>query len=126
MFKRNTIQRNMVLEAVNMLRSHATADEIYAYIAKDYSAITRGTVYRNLNLLSESGQILKIEVPGGADRYDHQCHNHYHVKCDKCGKIYDVDMEYLTNLEQSISNTHGFKFSGHTIMFSGTCPHCNE
>lgn len=126
MFKRNTIQRNMVLEAVNALRCHATADEVYAYIAKDHSAITRGTVYRNLNLLSGSGQILKVEVPGGADRYDHQCHRHYHIKCEKCGKVYDIDMEYLTNLEHAITNAHGFEISGHNIMFNGICPHCIE
>ena len=52
---RNTIQRALVLEAVNRLQCHATADEIYAEIAKEHPHISRATVYRNLNLLAELG-----------------------------------------------------------------------
>lgn len=68
MIRRNTIQRTLVLEAVNQLRNHATADEIYEKIVSEHPHIGRGTVYRNLQLLAESGEILKTEVPGGADR----------------------------------------------------------
>ena len=60
MSKRNTIQRTLVLEAVNALRCHATADEIYAYISKEHPTISRGTVYRNLNRLAEIRYIRKL------------------------------------------------------------------
>lgn len=126
MMKRNTIQCSLVLEAVNKLQCHATADEIHETITKDYPAIGRGTVYRNLQRLSEEGQIRKIEVPGGADCYDHQCHDHYHIKCVKCGRIFDVDTEYLTDLEKSVRDTHGFQFISHDIIFKGICPKCSK
>ena len=61
--KRNTIQRMLVLETVNKLQCHATADEIYRAIVKDHPNISRATVYRNLNSLSESGDIRKREIP---------------------------------------------------------------
>lgn len=48
MIKRNTIQREMVLNAVNSLCCHATAEEIFEAIAKNHPNIGRGTVYRNL------------------------------------------------------------------------------
>lgn len=45
--------------------------------------INRGTVYLNLNLLSDIGEIRKMEMPSGGDRFDHICHEHYHAKCVK-------------------------------------------
>lgn len=126
MIKRNTIQRALVLEAVNKLKCHATADEIYNVIVNEHPHISRGTVYRNLNQLSESGEIRKLEIPGGADRFDHRCHDHYHARCLKCGQVFDVEMEYIKDLEKKIKDTHGFEFSGHDIMFKGICPVCKK
>lgn len=126
MLHRNTIQRDMVFKSVTTLQCHATAEEIYTNIAKEYPNIGRGTVYRNLNQLAASGKIQKIEVPGGADCYDHQCHEHYHARCLKCGKVYDVDMPYIADFEKTVKEPLGFKFSGHDIIFKGICKECNE
>ncbi|MGN0163234.1 MAG: Fur family transcriptional regulator [Candidatus Ornithomonoglobus sp.] len=126
MNKRNTIQRSLVFEAVNRLQCHATADEVYEAIAQEHPNISRATVYRNLKLLSETGEIRKIEIPGGPDRFDHCCHDHCHVKCEKCGRLFDVDMEYITGLEKSIKNNHGFEFTGYDIIFRGVCPECQK
>lgn len=126
MRKRNTIQRALVFEAVNQLKCHATADEIYEAIVKEHPNISRATVYRNLKQLAETGEIRKMETPGGADRFDHQCHDHYHVKCEKCGRFFDVDMAYISGLEKSIQNNHGFVFTGYDILFRGICPDCQK
>lgn len=126
MIRRNTIQCALVLEAVNKLKCHATADEIYQEIKKDHPHISRGTVYRNLQRLCETGEIRKREIPGEADRYDHLCHDHYHARCVKCGRVFDVDMEYMTGLEKTIKDTHGFVFTGHDIVFQGICAECQE
>ena len=122
--KRNTIQRSLVFEAVNKLQCHATADEIYETIVTEHPNVSRATVYRNLKLLSETGYIRKIEIPGGADRFDHMCHDHCHVKCEKCGRVFDVDMEYITGIEKNIKDDRGFKFTGYDILFRGVCPDC--
>ena len=53
MSHRHTLQRSLILEAVKELRCHATTDEVYDAIVKKYPNISRGTVYRNLNLLSD-------------------------------------------------------------------------
>lgn len=126
MMKRNTIQRTLVLETVTHLHCHATADEVYHAIAAEHPHISRATVYRNLNLLSQSGDILKVEVPGGADRFDHQCHDHYHARCQRCGAVVDVEMPYITGLEQAAGATDGFQITGHDILFQGICPACRE
>lgn len=126
MIRRNTIQCTLVLETVNKLMSHATADEIYDELVKEYPTISRGTVYRNLQRLCEMGVIRKREIPGGADRFDHLCSNHYHVRCVKCGRVFDVDMEYIADMEQSIKDAHGFVFTGHDIVFKGICLECSS
>ena len=126
MIQRHTIQCALVLEAVDSLRDHATAEEVYEAVAREHPHIGRGTVYRNLQKLAEAGEIMKVEVPGGADRYDHLTYKHYHVKCEKCGRVFDVDMPYDSELEEKVANKHGFLLTGHTIMFTGVCPDCQK
>ena len=67
---RNTIQRQIVLQAVNQLHNHPTADAIYAVIAAQHPTISKATVYRNLNQLAAQGEILRVPVPTGADHFD--------------------------------------------------------
>lgn len=122
--RRNTIQRSLVYEAVHRLQSHATAEEIYDEIVKQHPTISRGTVYRNLNRLAEEGEIRRMEIPGGPDRYDHRCHGHYHARCLQCGRVFDVEMAYLQDLYQAVTDAHGFAISGHDIIFTGICPDC--
>lgn len=126
MIKRNTIQRTLVLEAVRKLMNHPTADEVYETIVKEHPSISRGTVYRNLNQLAEDGIITIIPVPGAAEHFDHQVHNHYHARCLDCGKVYDVEMEGLPVLEDLIHNKDEFNFTGYDILFKGTCHHCSH
>lgn len=124
MKRRKTIQSELVFDAVNRLQGHATADEIYSEVLKKYQNISKATVYRNLQRLCENGDIEKREVPGGADRFDIICNDHYHVRCLSCNRLFDVDMDYLSNIENSIKNTNGFLFIKHDIMFKGLCPDC--
>lgn len=124
MIRRQTIQCSIVLEAVNRTKGHSTADEIYEMIHGDYPTLSRATVYRNLNRLAEDGQIRKITLPGGADCFEKMCNPHYHIKCRSCGRIFDVDMPYMENLQSRIRDCHGFEILSHDIIFSGICPEC--
>lgn len=126
MIKRKTIQSTLVLEAVRTLQCHATADEVYHEIAKDYPTISRGTVYRNLQRLCKMGAIRRWEIPGSADRFDHLCHDHYHVRCVMCDRVFDVDMDYIPDLENSIKDSRGFTMTGYDIVFKGICAECGH
>ena len=57
MEKRNTIQKELVLNAVTKMHRHVTADEVYDDIKKDYPSIGKGTVYRNLSILADENKI---------------------------------------------------------------------
>ena len=71
MEKRNTIQKQLVLDAVFRLANHPTAEEVYAEVARSHPTVSKATVYRNLGSLSEDGLLRHIKMPGGADRFDH-------------------------------------------------------
>ncbi len=124
--RRNTIQKDLVRNAVYEMKRHVTADEVYEFIRKDHPTIGKGTVYRNLGILTEEGTVRKVEVPDGPDRFDFTLPNHYHVRCVHCGEVFDVDMDVLSDLEERIHDTHGMKFLGYDIFFKGICPECQR
>lgn len=126
MNNRHTLQRDLILEAVKELHCHATADDVYDLIVTKHPNISRGTVYRNLKLLSDIGEIHKVEIPSGADRFDHECHAHYHARCIKCNKVFNVEMDFIDDLQKNIKDTHGFEFTGHVLIFKGICLECNS
>lgn len=124
MERRNTIQKDLVLKTVQGLKRHLTAEEVYEFIKKDHPTIGKGTVYRNLGILAEEGAIRKVEVPDGPDRFDFTLKNHYHVECIRCGEVFDVDMDEVTDLNGRIHDTHGMQFLNYDIFFKGICPVC--
>ena len=128
MTKRNTIQRQLVIAAVRFLADHPTAEEVYDRITMEYPDISKGTVYRNLNLLAENGEVLKIPAFGGADHFDMTAPMHYHGICRNCGEVYDleIDSSYVANLKKKIKNDNGFKVEGHEILFKGLCAGCQK
>lgn len=126
MERRNTIQRELVLNAVKCLRSHATAEEVYDQIRREHPSIGKATVYRNLNYLAEEGRIMRVQMPGAPDHFDHICDPHYHVRCEKCGRLFDVDMDLLTGLTDRVKDFHGIRFLGYDILFRGICHDCQK
>ena len=62
----------------------------------------------------------------GPNRFDFTLKNHYHVRCIKCGEIFDVDMDQIPDLLERIHNTHGIEFVDYDISFKGICPKCRE
>lgn len=126
MYQRNTIQRETILKTVKELQNHPTAEDVYAYIVTRYPNISRATVYRGLNELSQAGKLSKVDLPDGANHFDHLCHKHYHIKCVKCEKVFDVDMDYVENMFGKVKNDNGFKFLSYDIVFNGICPNCQK
>lgn len=126
MDRRNTVQKELVLEKVREMRSHVTADDVYAQIHNAHPSISKGTVYRNLSLLADEGEIRRVEIPDGPDRFDFTLEDHYHVRCVKCGEVFDVDMDAITDISSRIKDTHGMKFLDYDILFKGVCPACQN
>ena len=124
--KRNTIQKQLIMDAVNALCIHPTADEIYEYIAEGHPTISKGTVYRNLNSMCDDGSVYRVKVPSAPDRFDFTISPHYHFVCEDCKRVFDVDMDYMTELEKKVPNEMGFIINHHELIFSGVCKNCQQ
>lgn len=123
MERRNTLQKSIILDETRKLH-HPTADEVYDAVMKIHPAISKATVYRNLNNMSDQGLISRVKIAGGADCFDKTVEKHYHIRCSCCGRVYDVDMPYLYGLEKEVRDSHGFDIDSHEIVFVGVCPDC--
>jgi len=126
MNKRNTLQKQIVYEAVLSLANHPTADEVFAFINKEYPSLSRSTVYRNLQSLCEDNKLARRIIPDSPDRYDHLVTNHYHIKCTICGKVMDSNIDFIHGLETKLKDTSGYVLTGHNIVFEGICPDCQK
>lgn len=114
-----------MLEAVQSRCDHPTAEQIYEYVHAMDPKISHGTVYRNLNCLSEDGVICHVRVPG-ADRYDLRTDRHYHMFCIKCKKVIDAPYPYKAYLDEEIAEQSGYKIIRHRLFFEGICPECQN
>ncbi len=119
--KRNTVQRTLVLETVRSLHCHPTAEEIYSEVVSRCPAISRGTVYRNLNNLADEGEILRVQVANAPDRFDFTTHPHAHFRCKCCGKVFDFTIPH-TALPEELNQ--GFTVEDYQLVFCGSCPQC--
>lgn len=123
--RRNTRQRKLVLDAVRSMDDHPTADEIYLAVREQDDRISRGTVYRNLNLLAEDGLIQVVRVPGG-NRFDWRTEEHAHVTCTACGAVADVMTPYDLALDTTAEDATGYAIDTHYTVFEGLCPACQR
>lgn len=119
-------QRESIKACLMARHDHPTADMVYAAIREEFPSISLGTVYRNLNLLVELGEIQKLRCGDGADHFDADIRPHYHFMCRECGCIEDLPMEISPEInEQAQKYVHG-KIDSHTTYFYGVCHSCLE
>lgn len=123
---RMTQQRRIMLEELKSLDTHPTAYEIYELVRKRLPRISLGTVYRNLEILSESGMIRKLETAGSQKRFDGVIANHYHVRCIKCGRVADVPVAPISTIDKIARRISDFEILRHHLEFEGLCPHCKS
>lgn len=127
MEKRNTIQRQLVLQAVRTLHpDHPTAENVYAQVVQQHPSVSKATVYRNLNSLAQDGQLRRVSMPSDADRFDDTLKEHYHLRCAKCGRLVDLPLPYLDKLNAQAEQNSGCKVVAHNLVFTGICNHCKD
>ncbi len=123
---RLTTQRQIILEELSKVKTHPTANEVYDMVRKRLPRIGLGTVYRNLELMSETGIILKLEVGGTQKRFDATIDPHYHIRCLSCGKVNDIDIPVMDELNKTAADISQYQVLGHHIEFSGICKECSN
>ena len=123
---RITKQRQIILDELCSVTSHPTADVLYQMVRKRLPKISLGTVYRNLEIMSECGIIQKLDIGGTQKRFDGAPHVHYHVRCNRCGRVDDLDLPPDFNVEKAAGKLTSFKILRHRLEFTGICPECQR
>lgn len=117
-------QRECIKNYLMSTTEHPTADTVYINVKKEFPNISLGTVYRNLNLLAEYGEIIKISTPDSGDRFDGNTKPHFHFFCTKCGKIIDIPIQEFPDLVQTASRNFNGEIEGCNVFFYGICEDC--
>ena len=112
-------QRESIKANLMSRHDHPTADALYASIREEFPNISLGTVYRNLNLLADIGEAVKIATPDGGDRFDGRTEPHYHVVCTSCGNVFDLELDpqYMESVNQTANQYFDGTIDNHTSLY---------
>lgn len=117
-------QRESIKACLMGRKDHPTADAVYSSIREEFPNISLGTVYRNLNLLVELGEIQKLTCGDGKDHFDADTSPHYHFVCHSCGAVQDLAMTPVADLNDTANAVTDGEIESHTVYFYGTCKDC--
>lgn len=117
-------QREVIKDFLCTRKDHPTADIVYMNVRQQYPNISLGTVYRNLTLLSDMGDILRLRVGDGVDHFDADTSLHNHFVCTECGSVIDLEMESIEHITEIAAKNFNGQIDGHTTYFYGVCENC--
>ena len=123
--RRNTRQRQVILEVLQSAGGHPTAGELYRTVRQEMPTISLGTVYRNLEILQETGDVVRLSCCTGQEaRYDGLPHPHLHFMCEQCEAIVDLKA-VLPVVDNMIgSPLEGHEVNGYHVVLRGICRNC--
>lgn len=119
-------QRESIKHFLAATKEHPTADTVYLHMRKEFPNISLGTVYRNLNLLVELGEAVRITTPDSSDRFDGCVLPHNHFFCTSCRKVMDLnlDMSEFEKLSQAAAESFDGIIESSSTIFYGKCRDC--
>lgn len=118
-------QRESIYHTVCQSHAHPTALMVYEALKGDMPRLSLGTVYRNLNQLSDAGRLKKIPLPDGSCRFDGTTHAHSHIVCQDCGCVADVTPPSIARLKTEVEDATKFSVSSVDLVLYGRCQLCH-
>ena len=123
-FMKFSKQRELIYRQVMNFPVHPTADEVYSALKAENPNLSLGTVYRNLNLLVELGEIIKFSAGDGSEHFDFTTDQHYHLICKTCGKIHDLPVSLVRDTSELLTESIPGRIDSHSLFFYGVCEDC--
>ena len=117
-------QRDAIRQNLMGRYDHPTAETVYMDVKEDFPNVSLGTVYRNLSLLADLGEIQKITTGNGPDRFDGNPKPHCHFQCRQCYNVLDIQFENQEELCTRAGKHFPGIIEGNSIQFYGLCPDC--
>lgn len=119
-------QREAIKDFLMATKEHPTADTVYMTVRKEFPNISLGTVYRNLSLLADTGEIARLRLGDGTDHFDGCTDPHYHFICTDCGNVSDLDIDSLDAMNEIAGKKFDGLIDGHVTYFYGKCGSCHK
>lgn len=119
-------QREAIKSFLMTRTDHPTADTVYTCLRQEFPNISLGTVYRNLSLLENIGEITRISTGNGADHYDGNTAQHQHFICTHCQHVFDIETESLDSVMEIAARSFPGRIEGYQTSFYGVCETCLE
>ena len=116
-------QRETIRQYLHGRTDHPTAEMIYSDLKEEDPRLSLGTVYRNLSLLSQLGEIRRIPAIDGPDRYDGDVSPHYHFICRQCHCVSDLRLDDHRLSQVAASCVDG-RLDGVILQAYGLCSSC--
>lgn len=117
-------QREMIKDFLMSRYDHPTADVVYMNVRQQNPNISLGTVYRNLTLLADIGEIQRLRLGDGVDHFDADTSPHYHFVCSNCGRVIDLKMDSIDGIRDIAAKDFDGSITGHMTYFYGSCSQC--
>lgn len=123
-----TMQKKLILDFLKENHDRmVNANDTLEYLIKQNQKIGLTTIYRYLNLLEAEGK-LRVEVMKNTRYFQYileDCKNHFHLKCEKCGKIEHFECEEMHTFCEHIGQKHGFMIDTKNAI-GGICKNCQK
>ena len=120
-------KRDAIMDYLRQSKAHPSAETIYTDLKAQIPDLAMGTVYRNLTLFKENGEIQSVATVKGVERFDGNPAPHVHFICSECDAVIDLDdMQVPESLSQLAAQCCGGSVEGCQLTFTGLCKKCNE
>jgi Fe2+ or Zn2+ uptake regulation protein len=124
--RNRTRQREQLLAWLRRCDAHPTAAELHAALRPSCPRLSLGTVYRNLEVLVQEGEIEAVPCESGALRYDGNPAPHHHFTCERCGSIQDIALAAPRALGRRLEQHYALRAHRIRIDFIGLCARCAD
>ncbi len=122
---RLTGPRRAVADLIAEYDGHFTAAELEVAARARRLGVSRATLFRALELLTELHVVERLDLPSGEHAYV-PCvrEHHHHLVCSRCGRVADVEDGALAEAVAEIARRSGYRIESHRLELFGLCRHC--
>jgi len=122
---RLTGPRRAVADLIAEHDGHFTAAELETAARDRRLGISRATLFRALDLLTELGVVERLDLPSGEHAYVPCARaHHHHLICSRCGRATEVEDCGVAEAVGEIARRSGYRIDSHRLELFGLCRHC--
>ena len=118
-------KRNAILTYLQETKDHPSAEMVFQHLKPEIPDLSLGTVYRNLSMFKDKGQIISLGSVGGVERFDGNTNPHVHFICTDCCSVADLPaIKVPEELNREVKSQTGGQVEQCQLTFTGQCHQC--